>query len=1425
MKWKWLVIISVVMVLVSLKNISATITKGSSWEQSCIPIEETEEICYNDYCVDYDTYENGTVYCLDMRETYCRNNTIYRQQCQRTLYSGTRYAQNSIGEWVNPSDVLRITKQSDDLTFHYDGIKGYANVTFETGVIYNGNYFSMATVKQNYPEIQFNFPSWKYPANRKYAINITDIDKTSLNQSKIQNITLTYKSHYGFTLSQLKQFNRKFFIKDTMALYFEDLLEKHPLKINKTEKRIYISNISANIVSGSLYLDPTIQLQDADSENLDDITLRDDHTTYSQDVIIIKFNISPIPSGSTIDNASLNLYLYSFIEYGENQWDNDTNITRITNQTWSESTSGLDVNDTWLNERTDINGTQTMTNTTDEWKGLNVLTQVKNDHDAGNSNTSLGLEDPDKIYDGDGTPTVINETYLQLGDTSAFSWRLRFYSKEYTTDASLRPYLNITYSTETNITGCTVMNTVGHTYYLTQDITDSTTSNCMDITANHITFDCQGHTIDGDDSADYGIYSDAVSNITIKNCKLTDWDTRGIYLSQSTNIVGGSIICDQTIDNVTVSSCPDHGIYVDCDDGKSMTIKNSDSNNNGLDGFYLSGDFNSGKNLILTATNLTAKNNSRYGLRILNADNGNITNITLDNNAQFDLFIDTGTQNYCDNVFINITGTGNKPIVYYSSSITLDGWDNNVSEIILCNADNSIINNTQLNNNNGLLLVRTENTTITNSNFSSVYYGLYLYSSNGNTIFGNIIKNNSYGIHLGSSVDSSKIYNNLLNQTNNILLGGTLANYWNTSKQLGTNIYDTNNPYISGNYWTNSSGNGYSDTCTDSNYDGFCDSSYTLATNNIDYLALSDEYDPTPQWLTNTTDIPATYSPTKSYFNITWTSISNFNSIFIESNHTGTATNYTVNNFTDDVFGYNETLSAGTFYWKSYANTTDGYENVTDTWSFTISKNSTSTLLHIEFNGTKDANETYVYEQATNATGYKDVSEGNLTLYRNDTTLGTSEMQTPNETIRLGGGLYNYTLEYLSTENYSSMNIEYWVTINKANILVTVYLNGFASDTSQPSGDSVNMTGTINTSYNVELNLSFNYTGFGDNFETNTGLSVENRTSLTTTGKYNVTSSFAGDGNYSSASDISWLTVTSIDIPSYTSLKTSQTSPVQYSPGKIHQFNSTWTDVDDMDTVFFEWNGSTNYTTSNESSEYYYNFTSYEKIVYESYTYKWFANDTSDNWGSTDSYDYNHTKNTTNPLMLNFTYDNADHLNTNASVFSDTNVETYAWINYPDSGSINLYIDGSLMSNPNTNTFGVGTHDVIANTSGNENYTSNSRTHAIVSTLETKEGGSGGGGAPPLAAALGEYCDENLPCESGLFCQDNLCIETEPLIELCGNDVCDLGETFINCPQDCPSQSAWAAKYMFLIIVASPIYMLWFRPRAIKKKRFRKKKR
>lgn len=107
------------------------------------------------------------------------------------------------------------------------------------------------------------------------------------------------------------------------------------------------------------------------------------------------------------------------------------------------------------------------------------------------------------------------------------------------------------------------------------------------------------------------------------------------------------------------------------------------------------------------------------------------------------------------------------------------------------------------------------------------------------------------------------IYNNFFNLTNYITLGGSETNYWNVTKQYGSRIYGSGT-VLGGNYYANWSGTGFSQTCTDTNQDGLCDSAYTLGTNNVDSLPMSlnfTQHAPTTSSArvystTNTTAVP-----------------------------------------------------------------------------------------------------------------------------------------------------------------------------------------------------------------------------------------------------------------------------------------------------------------------------------------------------------------------------------------------------------------------------------------------------------------------------------------------------------------------------------------------------------------------------------------
>jgi len=469
---------------------------------------------------------------------------------------------------------------------------------------------------------------------------------------------------------------------------------------------------------------------------------------------------------------------------------------------------------------------------------------------------------------------------------------------EMTSSATETFTLSITELTECfDITGAGIFN-------LAEDIYDYDTDDnmCFHITSSNVILDCHGHTVDGTGygNAIYsiGAYGARLTNITIKNCAVND-SNYGIYIKYTDNY---------SVYNSSATYA-DRGIFSErSDNGNFSKITASSNFQDGLYFGYLS-DYNT------------------------------VSSSSFINNTYYDIYYSGG---YCHSEFSDVNGTDNKPIVFYNSSVIIQGWNNNVSEIILCNADNSVIDNITMSHsdleNNGMLLVETDNTNVTNSVFndsysgvgltegsnynildnitansnsqhglffdssdhntlsniianfnyfngvdldtensdlfnitansnsrsglnfyynarsntlsnitasSNSYYGLYLYARSS-TLNDSVIQDNTnYGIYMSSAgSEPNSIYNNLFNNTNNFYFTGTIySNNWNTTNQTGGRIY-SEGTQIGGNYWTNPTGTGYSDTCTDANTNGFCDVQYNLTGDgkNIDYLPLSDEY-------------------------------------------------------------------------------------------------------------------------------------------------------------------------------------------------------------------------------------------------------------------------------------------------------------------------------------------------------------------------------------------------------------------------------------------------------------------------------------------------------------------------------------------------------------------------------------------------------
>lgn len=86
-----------------------------------------------------------------------------------------------------------------------------------------------------------------------------------------------------------------------------------------------------------------------------------------------------------------------------------------------------------------------------------------------------------------------------------------------------------------NIDNCSLLDTAGETYVLTQDILDSPNTTCMNITADNVTLDCNGSKIDGVYSSNtLGVHAENRENVTVKNCNITDW-WFGVHLNLTCN--------------------------------------------------------------------------------------------------------------------------------------------------------------------------------------------------------------------------------------------------------------------------------------------------------------------------------------------------------------------------------------------------------------------------------------------------------------------------------------------------------------------------------------------------------------------------------------------------------------------------------------------------------------------------------------------------------------------------------------------------------------------------------------------------------------------------------------------------------------------------------------------------------------------------
>jgi len=297
---------------------------------------------------------------------------------------------------------------------------------------------------------------------------------------------------------------------------------------------------------------------------------------------------------------------------------------------------------------------------------------------------------------------------------------------------------------------------------LTYGSWNATTSTCIlnqdlnegvEITADNIILDCNGHTISGpgkvwmDWKSSVGIIIGR-TNITLRNCVITDF-YYGIYISGNQNNISNNKIINTNL---------------------AISLDYADSNR---------------------ITNNIIKNNSYDGIHIWNSVNNLLKNNEITNNG-------TGITDWgCMNSFSSNIINFNSGIGIYLMAWP-GGWSFGYK-----------INNNDISNNNyGIYIANVFDGSVLNNNITSNKYGIYLqgiyeiylgeyymdWKASNNTIAENRISGNEHGIYFRDLTENNKIYHNNL-----------IGNIIQALNEGSNNLFDNSYP-SGGNYWSDYAG-------------------------------------------------------------------------------------------------------------------------------------------------------------------------------------------------------------------------------------------------------------------------------------------------------------------------------------------------------------------------------------------------------------------------------------------------------------------------------------------------------------------------------------------------------------------------------------------------------------------------------------------
>ena len=178
--------------------------------------------------------------------------------------------------------------------------------------------------------------------------------------------------------------------------------------------------------------------------------------------------------------------------------------------------------------------------------------------------------------------------------------------------------------------------------------------------------------------------------------------------------------------------------------------------------------------------------------------------------------------------------------------------------------------------------------------------------------------------------------------------------------------------------------------------------------------------------------------------------------------------------------------------------------------------------------------------------------------------------------------------------------------------------------------------------------------------------------------------------------------------PTYSNNFSFPTTPANYTTSSPHFFNVTWTDPGVLSDAIFSFDG-TNYSMKNNGDEYYANQTN---LTVGTYSYYFWANDTSDNKNSTGAISFVVQKGLSGATVY------LNNSNSNVTIAQGSSV----WLNgtaTSKEGDLKLYNNGTLINTGSTPIFNftqfniTGLHNITVTYATTENYSVGFQTYWI----------------------------------------------------------------------------------------------------------------